>query len=565
MPCSHPHIKPLISALAILTLLTPPTPATADPNPNLLAELTIVGRYETGIFDQSAAEIVAHDPASQRLFVVNAKAGIDILDIADPTTPTKTGDIPVPPGFAGINSIAVRNGQLAAAVEATSPLGNGAVFLYDTQGRLKKLFTVGVLPDSLSFTPDGQTLVVANEAQPHVELDANDQNVAAFHGDAPGSISIIDIPTDTVTPITFDALNNPTAEQAFRSGGGILSLKDATLPGNPPITVAQDLEPEYVAITDDGKLAIVSIQENNALAIVNLKTKTLQALFPLGFKDNTQPENALDPSNRDDAINLRTGPTRSAYMPDTIDTFTHDGQTYIITANEGDARDFDIRRVADLTLDPAFNPSPYPNAKALQNKAEFGRLEVSLTASDPDQDGDADRLVAFGARSFSIFKLHGNRLEPVFDSGNQFEQITAKRFPKHFNANNDSNTPYARSDDAGPEPEAVTVASIGPNRYAFIALERIGGVLAYDIADPANPAFLQYVNNRDFSQEIKTNLNGNKTFNRLVGDLGPEGLLYIPPQDSPDGQGLLVVANEVSGTTTLYRITHPTQHQTPGQ
>ncbi|MEM6551771.1 MAG: choice-of-anchor I family protein [Planctomycetota bacterium] len=562
MPRTRLYRATALTTLVLSAFLTAHT-TTAEPVP--LADLTIVGRYESGIFDQSAAEIVAHDPASQRLFVVNAKSGIDILDISDPTTPTKAGNIPVPPGFAGINSVAVRNGQVAAAVEATSPTGNGAVFLYNTQGKLKRIFPVGVLPDALAFTPDGNTIVVANEAQPDVQLDADEEHVLTFHGDAPGTISIIHIPDDTVTHINFEAYNQPAAEQAFRNAGGILSLKDATLPGNPTISVAHDLEPEYIAITEDGKLAIVSVQENNALAIVNLKTKTLQALTPLGFKDNTQPANALDPSDRDDQINLRTGPILSAFMPDTIDTFIKDGETYIITANEGDARDFDIRRVKDLALDPGFDTSPYPNAKALQDNAEFGRLEASLTGSDTNGDGQADRLVAFGTRSFSIFKLTENRLELIFDSGDQFERITAERFPNHFNASNDNNATENRSDDAGPEPEAVTVAAIGSNHYAFIALERIGGILAYDITDPTNPTFLQYVNNRDFSQDIKININGKKTFNRLAGDLGPEGLLYIAPQDSPDGQGLLVVANEVSGTTTLYRVTQTHQHQTPGQ
>ena len=39
-----------------------------------------------------------------------------------------------------------------------------------------------------------------------------------------------------------------------------------------------------------------------------------------------------------------------------------------------------------------------------------------------------------------------------------------------------------------------------------------------------------------------------------AGDLGPEGLVFIPAAQSPNGRPLLVVGNEVSGTTAVLQL-----------
>jgi hypothetical protein len=92
----------------------------------------------------------------------------------------------------------------------------------------------------------------------------------------------------------------------------------------------------------------------------------------------------------------------------------------------------------------------------------------------------------------------------------------------------------------------VVVGKIKGRTYAFIGLERIGGVVIYDVSVPTAPRFVQYLNNRDFSQTPDS---------PLAGDLGPEGLLLIEAHESPNKKPLLVIANEVSGTTTVYEIT----------
>jgi hypothetical protein len=255
----------------------------------------------------------------------------------------------------------------------------------------------------------------------------------------------------------------------------------------------------------------------------------------------------MDASDKDDAIriNLYDGVV-GLYQPDAIAAYRYKGQTYIVTANEGDARDYDTfsveARVKDLDLDP----TRFPNADELQDKEVLGRLTVTDTLGDIDGDGDYDRLYAFGARSFSIFKATRRGMIPVYDSGDQFEQIVAAALPADFNADNDENGSFdSRSDAKGPEPEGIALGAIGRRTYAFIGLERIGGIMVYDITCPYAPQFVQYINNRDFEGDAEAG---------TAGDLGPEGITFIPAKQSPDGQPMLAVANEVSGSTTLYRI-----------
>jgi hypothetical protein len=168
---------------------------------------------------------------------------------------------------------------------------------------------------------------------------------------------------------------------------------------------------------------------------------------------------------------------------------------------------------------------------------------VTRAQGDIDGDGDFDVLHSFGGRSFSIRDTQGNL---VFDSGDQLERITAALLPNYFNASNDNNTRDSRSPSKGPEPEGLAIGQAYGRTYAFVGLERIGGIASYDITDPHAPIFVDYVNHRDFLTAINSG---------LAGDLGPEGLLFIKGENSPTGTPLLVTGNEVSGTTTIFAIT----------
>ncbi|NEQ98531.1 MAG: hypothetical protein F6K30_17725 [Cyanothece sp. SIO2G6] len=489
-------------------------------------ELSLLGTYATGIFDESAAEIPAYDPATQQLFVTNGDTdAVDVLSISDPTTPTLAASLDVSTFGGGVQSVAVSDGIVAVAVAAADDAAAGSVVFFSTAGQQLGSVTVGVLPDALTFTPDGTKIVVANEGEP--VLDANN----VLLSNPVGSISIIDIAggvaSATATTLGFDAFVGQ--EVALRAAGVRIAAA---------FTAAQDFEPEFPAISPDGTTAYVTLQENNAVAVVDLNTSTITGIQSLGTVDFSSTS-ALDPSNEDSLINIANFPVAGFRQADAIATYEVGGQVYYVTANEGDGRDDETARVAEITLDPTV----FPNAATLQLEENLGRLEVSTVNGDIDNDGDFDELYAYGGRSFSIFSADGTL---VFDSGAAFEQITAAEFPEFFNSTNDESVSIDdRSDDAGPEPEGITIGEINDVPYAFIGLERIGGVMVYDISDPTAAEFVQYINTRDISGDPEAG---------TAGDLGPEGLVFISAEDSPTGIPLLAVTNEVSGTTSIFSI-----------
>ena len=494
--------------------------------------LNRLGTYSTGLFNQTAAEISAYDALSQRLFVTNgATNSLDILNISNPQAPTLFNSISLNPYGGAVNSVSVKNGLVAVAVAATPKTNNGRVAFFSNNGTPLNSVTVGALPDMLTFTPDGTKVLVANEGEPE-PISTNPVT------NPEGSISIIDLANGvglaTVTNVGFTGFNS---EKAALKTAGVRLLGNA----NSGPTVAEDVEPEYITVSADGAKAWISLQENNALAVLDVNTATITEILPLGWKNHNLPGNQLDASDRDNAINIRNWPVFGMYMPDTVASYSVNGQTYILTANEGDDRNNDVARVRTLTLDP----TAFPNGNTLRQDANLGRLTVSTVDGDTDGDGDYDQLYSLGARSFSIRDSQGNL---VFDSGNVFENITASTFPAFFNTDADTNSFDSRSDNKGPEPEGLALGQIGDRFYAFIGLERIGGFMTYDITNPTAPFFVSYNNSRNFSQTPGPGTGG---------DISPEGVLFISSQDSPNGQALVVLANEVSGTTTIYAATTP--------
>jgi 2',3'-cyclic-nucleotide 2'-phosphodiesterase/3'-nucleotidase/5'-nucleotidase len=491
-------------------------------------ELKLIGRFATGIFDGRAAEIVAHDPTTQRLFVANEQESqVDVLDIHDPTNPVALRPIDVSPYGPDPNSVAVHRGVVAVAVEGPARTDPGVVVFFDPNGQFLSSVTVGALPDMLTFTPNGKKVLVANEGEPNDEYTV----------DPEGSISIIDV-SDGAQNVTqadvrtadFTGFNSATLDPSIRIFG-------------PGATVAQDLEPEYLTVSHNSQKAWVSLEENNALAVVDIKSAKVEKLVGLGFKNHNLPGNGLDASDRDNAINIRPWPVSGMYQPDAIASYRFRGETYLVTANEGDNRDYpgfgERVRVKDVKLDPAV----FQNAADLQQDANLGRFRITQVNGDTDNDGDFDQLFSFGARSFSIWTAAG---QLVFDSGDDFEQITAARLPADFNSDSDNNGSFdTRSDDRGPEPQGVVIGKAFGSTYAFIGLEFIGGIMVYNISNPLTPSFVQYINTRDFSGDPQAG---------TAGDLAPEGVIFIKAKDSPNGKPLLVVANVVSGTTTIFEI-----------
>ncbi len=499
-------------------------------------ELKLLGSHHTGVYARGAAEIAAFDPAGKKLFFVNAQAAtVDILDLSDPAAPVKIASIDATAYGASANSVSVKNGVVAVAIEAAPKQDPGKVVFFDTAGNFMSEVTVGALPDAVIFTPDGSKVIVANEGEPSTD----------YAVDPEGSVSIIDISNGAANPVVATA-----SFASFIGQEAQLRSQGIRIYG-PNANAAQNFEPEYAAITEDSKTAYVTLQENNTFAVVDLNTAAVTALLPLGFKDHNAAGKGLDGSDRDGSINIRNWPVLGMYLPDAITALTIEGQTYLFTANEGDTREYTAYveevRIGSATLDS----TAFPNGAELKTAAKLGRLKITSSMGDTDGDGDYDKLYTFGGRSFSIWDANGNL---VYDSGDDFERLTAGLLPAQFNSDNAANNSFnTRSDDKGPEPEAIAVGWIDGRAYAFIGLERIGGVFVYDVTNPRAPAFVTYANNRNFSAGFDP---ATVTPEQLsaVGDLGPESVLYIAASESPIGKDLLVVANEISGSVSIFEI-----------
>ena len=496
-------------------------PVAETPEDQPAAFLSPLGSYASGITDASGSEIVAYDAGSQRIFSTNAANNtLDILDAQDPANLSLLLSVDLNPYGAGINSVAVSNGLVAAAVAADAADAPGQIVFLNPDGDVLANVEAGALPDMVTFTPDGMTVLVANEGEPNGDYTV----------DPEGSITLIDLSGGieglsqaNVTQISLAAFNDAEIDPAIRVFG-------------PNATVAQDLEPEYIAVSPDGSTAYVGLQEANALAVVDIASREITGLVALGFKDHNAPGNGLDASDKDGAINIQNWPVLGMYMPDSIAAYTANGETFIISANEGDSRDYDgyseETRVADLTLDP----TAYPDAAMLQAEENLGRLKTTTATGDTDGDGDVDQIYSFGARSFTIWDSQGAL---VWDSGDQFERILAERVPDFFNAQGGDEMD-SRSDDKGGEPEAAAIGVIDGRTYAFIGLERMSGIFVYDVSEPTAPVFVDYVSNWDPAANS--------------GDISPEGFKFVAAEDSPTGGPLLLVANEFSGTVTVWSV-----------
>jgi len=535
-------------ATATAALVDDPVRASA---PGAALSVEPVGTYETGVFDESAAEIVEYHAATQRLLVVNAaQAKVEVLDASDTSAPVKLFDLETTgvtsadgttvPGGAVANSVAVREDGLGVvAVEADDKTDNGWLVFFDAAGDGAALgaVRVGALPDMVTISRDGAFAVVANEGEPAEDYAVDPEGTVSVVT-LPGSLTVP--PQSAVRTADFHAFEGAAAPDGIRVYGG---RADAGT-GAPTYPVSENLEPEYVAIDQQSRTAYVTLQEANGIAAVDLKSATVKDLWSVGVVDRS--EVPLDASDRD-GLNIRTfAGLESFRLPDAVAAYQVTGQTYLITANEGDTRDWDGYseevRVSDLGkngLKPACDA-----VRSGDGFAGLSRLKITK-ADGLDASGTCyETLYGFGGRGFSIFTADG---ELVSSSGDELERITGRAAPAFFNSDHGTSSFDNRSDDKGPEPEGVAIGKVGGRTYAFIGLERVGGVVVYDVTEPTRPQFVTYTNNRNFTVSGSSDLAN-------AGDLGPEGVTFIGGEESPTGRPLVAVGNEVSGTTTLFDV-----------
>lgn len=476
-----------------------------------------------------STEISAFDSTNNYIYVANSVDNkLEILDATDPYNTVLITSIDVST-YGNLNSVAVYNGIVALAMaNSVDPQADGFVVFYDVNSMIYSYVTAGANPDMVVFTPDHTKVLVANEGEPN-----DDYTV-----DPVGSVSIIDISAGvtsaTVTTAGFTAYDGQ--EATLRAQGVRIY--------GPGASASMDFEPEYITVSDNSQTAWITLQENNAIAKLDISSSTITDILPLGVKDYMQEGNAMDVSNESGEVLIANWPVYGMYLPDAISHFEVGGNTYLVTANEGDSRDYtgysEEKRIKSGSYE--LDATTFGNALEFYETDEnSGRLKTTLANGDIDSDGDYDSVFVYGTRSFSIWDENGNL---VWDSGDDFEQIVNADpvYGSIFNASNDNIDFKDRSDDKGPEPEGITVGTINDTTYAFITLERVGGIMVYDVTDVANPKFVNYVNNRD----VLT----------ATGDLGPEGIAFIDDISSPIDTALLVVSNEVSGTVSIFKLDH---------
>jgi hypothetical protein len=525
-----PHMKtpPQLVIFCALSLAMPAI--AANPLPTKALTSVVKGSIDLDAAPLTGgAEIPAFDPVSRRAFT-SSNTGIHVVDLTNPAAPAFVQTIaPAALAVVGltsndVSSVAVRKGTpsiLAAAVINTPRTSNGhVVFLNAATGALLGSAVVGVVPDNITFTPDGTKLLVANEG----ELDGTS---AVIPDSALGTVSIIDlanIAAPVVTTADFTAYDAPGTIATLKADG--VRIFANGLPSS-------DFEPEYIAVSPDSTKAMVTLQEANAVGILDIATATFTSVKALGKKNYAV--GSYDFSDRDgpgatQMINFVNGrPVFGLYMPDAIAAYNFGGQTYYVTANEGDDRNDFLTPDETTTVGNAsyvLDPTVFPNAATLKDQAVLGRLTVSNATGlrgDTDNDGDVDEILSYGGRSFSILDSTGSI---IFDSGDMIDQIVAFQHPSLFDD--------GRSDNKGSEPEGVTVASVGGRTYAFVGLERSKMTLVFDVTNPASVTYTTSLIN--------------------PGDENPEGLVVVSAADSPTGRPLVLVANEVSQTLTIFEL-----------
>lgn len=508
-------------------------------------DISKIAGYDTGVADEDGgvAEIVKFNSDNNKFYLINGKMQtIDIVSLGElkdekgqvleKEKSLNIADAVNEDGFVygDLTSIDINIDKkiIVAAVQDEDYRKSGKIVVMNYDCEILETFETGIQPDMVKISKNGKHILTANEAEPR-----EGKNGEGW--DPEGSITIVNYETKEAKNIKFDDSSKIDSDVHIRNTQGGAAL---------------DLEPEYIAISDDGNKAYVSLQENNAIATIDVNSGDLISVKSLGFKDHSIKGNELD-AGRDGKINIENLPIKSLYMPDSIAYVNICGTNYIVTANEGDATEWGKKDEAFTNInefgkyfegkDFNITDSTFGGMTASEAKSKFEEMKAS---GDYDKlevltDMGDDSIYILGGRSFAIW--NADNMDLVYDSGSDFEKITAEVLPEGFNWSNDDNVMDKRSAKKGPEPEDVKIGKVGDKIYAFVGLERVGGVMTYDITNPSEAKYANYINTRDFT-------------NKVAGDVAPEGLEFIAAEDSLTGKPLVLVGNEVSGTVSVLQL-----------
>lgn len=545
------HLKPLLIASSLSFALTLSNALPAKSNTEQFA-ITELSRIVSGD-GEGGAEIPTFHAGSKRLFATNgARNSIDVYDLSDPTKPVRINRIELKSYGSDVTSVAAGRDVVVAAVhraETFSANGvpstpSGVLVVMNTDGKVIATPDLeGVLPDAVSFTPSGTIALVAIEGQPVCAKDdpsttSNESTDYSKAADPLGGVSIVDL-TDPVNPeVNFVDFKGLTVSELRAKGLALSSVVN---------DAAKDLEPEYVVALDESK-AYVTIQEANGLGVLDIENGAwIEIRRAFESKLTTTP---IDTSDRDSGRGPRSYVNVvGASQPDAIAGFKIGSGHYLITANEGDAREYsclnDDLRASSLKVDSR----RFPNWKAWSSNAELGRAKVNPNAGDRDGDGDIDTIHLRGARSITMYR---NGI-PIWDSGKLLEQIQIGAFGEaningsHALSSDRTTVNYTaqdRSDDKGAEPEGVAVGMVGNSRIAVLGLERMSALVVFDISIPREPTVVKWI------QMLPTAA----TPVAQATAWSPEGVIFIPADKSPNGKSLFVTSYELSGSLTVHQI-----------
>jgi hypothetical protein len=544
------------NSLMIFALITATALITAGQLPAWANEATVKATEVASITSgdgEGSAEIATFHAGSKRIFATNGtKNTIDIFDISDVANPKKVGSVALSPYGNDVTSVAAGKDVVVAVVNVSDIFSasgvptttNGKIVVFDTNGKvLSSPDVLGVLPDSVTFAPNGTTALVAIEAQPVCAKDdpataAKEETDYLKASDPVGGVTVVDLSNPASPVLRFAGFDQFTVADMRAKGIAVSSIVN---------NVAKDFEPEFVTAVDNN-FAYVTIQEANAIGKLNIGTATFESITR-AFESKVSKV-ARDTSDKDSGVGPRTYPNVvGASQPDAIAGFKVGSGQYFVTANEGDAREYtclnDDLRGAVLKVDSR----RFPNWSTLLGTAALGRAKVNPTIGDKDGDGDIDTIHLRGSNSMTMYR---NGMV-IWDSANLLDQIQTQAFGvaningSHSLSADKSTVNYVgqdRSDDKGAEPEGVAVGMVGDRRIAILGLERMTALAIFDITVPRDPVFQEWL------QMLPTKATPAKD----VKHWSPEGIVFVPADKSPSGKALIITSYELSGSLSIHQI-----------
>jgi hypothetical protein len=542
--------------LALITLFTTSALIAAGQLPALANEAIVKVSEIASISSgdgEGSSEIAAFHAGSKRIFATNGvKNTIDIFDISDVANPKKVGTVALAPYGNDVTSVAAGKDVVVAVVNVSDKFSatgvptttNGKLVVFDTNGKvLSSPDVLGVLPDSVTFAPNGTTALVAIEAQPVCAKDdpattAKEDTDYSKASDPVGGVTVVDLSNPAAPVLRFAGFDQFTVADMKAKGIAVSSVVNS---------VSKDFEPEFVTAVDNS-YAYVTIQEANAIGKLNIESATFESITR-AFESKVSRV-ARDTSDRDTGAGPRTyANVVGASQPDAIAGFKVGSGQYFVTANEGDAREYtclnDDLRASALKVDTR----RFPDWKTLSGNAALGRAKVNPTIGDKDGDGDIDTIHLRGSNSMTMYR---NGIV-IWDSATLLDQIQTAAFGvaningSHSLSSDKSTMNYVgqdRSDDKGSEPEGVAVGMVGDRRIAILGLERMSALAIFDITVPANPVFQEWL------QMLPTKATPAKD----VKYFSPEGIVFVPANKSPSGKALIITSYELSGSLSIHQI-----------